>query len=111
VAGQVIVDDQDVPAFFHEEFGHGGCRVGDNVLNPRWLVSRRHDDDTVGKGVIPAQVREELGHGGTALADCTVNAQDVLAALVQDRIQGDGCLARLTVTQDQLALTAADRQQ
>src|SRR5690606_30319256 len=69
------------------------------------------DDDAVGEGVVPAQVGEELRDRGTALTYGAVHAQDILASLVQDRIQGNGGLARLTVAQNQLALAVSDRQQ
>ena len=43
------------------------------------------------------------------LADRVVDADHVLAALVDDRVDRDGGLARLAVADDQLALAAADR--
>src|SRR5690606_29200089 len=43
------------------------------------------------------------------LADRVVDADDVLALLIDDRVDGDGGLARLAVADDQLALAAADR--
>ena len=43
------------------------------------------------------------------LADRVVDADDVLAALVDDRVDRDRGLAGLAVADDQLALAAADR--
>ena len=43
------------------------------------------------------------------LADRDVDAEDALPLLVDDRVERDGGLARLAVANDELALTAADR--
>src|SRR5690606_38955689 len=43
------------------------------------------------------------------LTDGDVDTGDALALLVDDRVDGDSGLAGLTVTDDQFALTAADR--
>ena len=75
----------------------------------RRRVRRRGDDDD---GVVHraggAQALDHLGDGRFLLADGDVDADDVLAALVDDRVDGDGRLARLAVADDQLALAAAD---
>jgi hypothetical protein len=47
--------------------------------------------------------------GRLLLADGDVDAEDALALLVDDRVERDGGLARLTVADDELALAAADR--
>src|SRR5262249_6215632 len=43
------------------------------------------------------------------LADDDVDADETLALLVDDRVEGDGRLSSLAVADDQLALAAADR--
>ncbi len=43
------------------------------------------------------------------LADGAVDAHDVLVALIENRIECDGSLARLPVAQDQFPLTTANR--
>src|SRR5215467_14054512 len=52
-----------------------------------------------------------LRHLEVLLADGHVDADEVLALLVDDRIERDGGLAGLAVADDQLALAAADRDQ
>ncbi len=54
------------------------------------------------------QLLRHLHHGGALLADGHVEAVHVLAALVDDGVDGDAGLARLAVADDQLALAAAD---
>ncbi len=59
----------------------------------------------------PASLRRSThrGHGGRLLADGDVDADDAGALLIDDRVDGDGGLARAAVADDQLALAAADR--
>ena len=60
-----------------------------------------------------APIALQDGHGARdgrpLLADGDVDADQVLALLVDDGVDGDGRLAGLPVADDQLALTAADR--
>ena len=59
-----------------------------------------------------AIVRENLHHlrdRGALLPNRAVNANQVAALLVDNRVQDDGGLARLAVADDQLALSAPDR--
>ena len=65
----------------------------DGVLHRAGLFERLHD----------------LRDRRLLLADGVVDADDVLALLVDDRVDGDGGLAGLPVADDQLALAAADR--
>ena len=52
-----------------------------------------------------------LRDGRHLLADGDVDADQALALLVDDRVDGHGGLARLAVADDQLALAATDRDQ
>ena len=52
---------------------------------------------------------DQAGRRRFLLGDRDVDADDALALLVEDRVDGDGGLARLAVADDQLALAAADR--
>ena len=54
------------------------------------------------------QPRDQAGHRGGLLADGHVDADDVLALLVDDGVQGDGRLAGAPVADDELALSAPD---
>ena len=51
----------------------------------------------------------DLRDGRLLLADRDVDADDALALLIDDGVDGDGGLAGLAVADDQLALAAADR--
>jgi hypothetical protein len=86
-----------------------GSRVG----------SGRGDDDRVFQSAAFFEHLDELGNGRTLLADCDVDAVELLALviacvhwlLVEERVENDRGLAGLTVTNDELALAAANRDQ
>ena len=64
-------------------------------------------DDRVFHGAVFFELTNDVGDRGSLLADGDINADEVLALLVDDRIERDGGLTRLTVTDDQFALAAA----
>ena len=109
VMGEVVVDDEHVPARFHEMLRDAGRGVGGDVGEPGRVVAFGHDDDGVIHGPVFAQVGDDLGDGGRALADGAIDAQHILVALVQNGVDRDGGLAGLPVAEDQFALAAADR--
>ena len=109
MVGEVVVNDEHVPARFHEMLRDAGRGVGSDVGESRRVVAFGHDDDGVIHGAFFAQVGDDLGDGGRTLADGAINAQHILAALVQNGVDRDGGLAGLPVAEDQFALAAADR--
>ena len=99
-----------VPALVvvHEVLADGGACHGRNVLHGGRIRSSRGDDDRL---VEDALARKGLLDGGDSrrlLADGDVDADHVCVALVHDGVDGDGGLARLAVTDDELALATAD---
>ncbi len=68
-------------------------------------------------GVRVSQALDDLGDGGSLLADGDVNAVELLllvagiveSLLVDDGVNGDGGLASLTITNDQLTLATTNR--
>ena len=109
MVGEVVVNDEHVPARFHEMLGDAGRGVGGDVGEPGRVVAFGHDDDGVIHRAFFAQVGDDLGDGGRTLADGAIDAQHILVALVQNGVDRDGGLAGLPVAEDQLALAAADR--
>lgn len=81
------------------------------------LGSSGSDNDGVLHGVVLLKGLDELGDGGTLLANGDVDAVKLLGLvlavvpplLVEDGVKGNGSLTGLTVTNDQLTLTTADR--
>ena len=114
--GKIVKDDQGVLLVVTEVLAHGGTGVWGEVLQGRGIGGGGGDDDRVLEGVVGAQALNELGNGGALLADGDVDAVQLLgvvravveALLVDDGVNGDGGLTRLTVTNDQLTLATAD---
>ena len=108
--GKIIIDDQDVLALFHKIFGDRRAAVGRDPLQ-RCEVARQcgYDDGIIHRAVL-FEVADDLGDGGRLLTDRDVNADHVLTLLVDHRVNGDRGLARLPVADDQLALSASDRE-
>ena len=67
------------------------------------------DHDRVVHRAVLLELAHDVGDRRHLLADGHVDALDVLALLVDDRVDGDGGLAGLAVADDELALAAADR--
>jgi hypothetical protein len=118
--GQIVIDDQGVHAVVAEELAHGGAGERSQELQRGRLRGRGGDDDGVVQGAALFERLDDLGDGRALLTDGDVDAVELFAfrrrsgvgrLLVQDGVDGDGGLADLTVTNDQLALAAADGDQ
>ena len=108
VVGEVVVNDEYVPARFHEMLRDAGRGVGGDIGEAGRVVAFSHDDDGVVHRAFLAQVSDDLGDGGRTLADGAIDAQHVLVALVENGVNRNGRLAGLPVPEDQFALAAAD---
>ena len=101
----------DFDADFHNLLAHRAAGVRGKVLEGGRILGAGADDDGVGHGAVLLEDRHGLGDGRELLADGDVDADEALALLVDDRVDGDGRLAGLAVADDQLALAAPDRDQ
>ncbi len=106
---QVVVDDQRMAAVEHEVFGHRRPGVGSDVLQR--CGCRAPATITVVYSIAPCRSSTSTtpATDGVLLADRDVKALNVCAFLVQDRVDSDRRLARLSVANDQFALTTSDR--
>jgi hypothetical protein len=115
--GQIIEDDNGVLAVVTEPLTHGGTSEWGDVLERSSLGSGGSNDDGVLHGVVLLKGLDQLSNGGTLLANGNVHTVQLLglivtivpSLLVKHGIEGDGGLAGLTITNDQLTLTTADR--
>ncbi len=108
VLGQVVVDAEGVAPLVGEVLAHGRAGVRSDVAQGGPGGRRGHDDDRVFHGAVLLEAAHQAGHSGGLLADGHVDADDVLALLVDDGVQGDGRLAGAAVADDEFALAAAD---
>ncbi len=109
VLGQVVVDAERGPAVVEEVLAHRAAGIGGDELDRRRLVGGGGDDDRVLHRAVFLQHLLELDDGRHPLPDRDVDADQVLVAVVDDRVDRDRRLAGLTVADDQLSLAAADR--
>ena len=111
--GEVVIDHQGVASRVAEIFADGSAGERRVVLERRRLGGcGGHHDGVVHRPFLPEGVHD-AGHGRTFLADGYIDAIDgfprlEVRTLVDDRIDGDGSLAGLAVTDDQLALAPTD---
>mmetsp|Transcript_41067 Transcript_41067/g.105978 ORF Transcript_41067/g.105978 Transcript_41067/m.105978 type:complete len:305 (-) Transcript_41067:70-984(-) len=102
-----------------EVLGHGAAGVRREELQRGSIRGRRGHNGGVLQAVVLTQDFEELCHSGALLADGNVEAIEVVllirrivdGLLVEDRVDGNGSLACLTITDDELSLTTANRDQ
>src|SRR5580658_4618177 len=100
VLGQIVVDDENIASRFHEVFCDTGRSIGRNVGQAWRIVAFADHDDTKVHRPSGSKFGDRFGYGRCALADRAVNADDVLTALVQYGINGDGRLSGLAISQD-----------
>merc|ERR1719391_1671251 len=114
--GQVVKDDHSVHAVVTEVLSHGHARVGGKVLQGGSVRGGGRDDNGVLHGVGVSEPLYNLGDGGPLLANSNVDTVQLLlgivslveSLLVDDGVDGDGGLASLSVTNDQLTLATAN---
>ncbi|EAV43677.1 hypothetical protein SIAM614_03331 [Stappia aggregata IAM 12614] len=117
--GQIVIADHGVHGVVTEELAHRAAGERCQVLQRSSVGSGRGDNDGVIQRAGIFQGLHELGNGGALLADCNVDAiqlgvfivGSVQRLLVQEGVENDRGFTGLTVTDDQLALTAANRDQ
>src|SRR5258708_2981702 len=111
VLGEVVIDDEGIAPALHDLLAHGAAGVRRQILQWGGILGAGMHDDRV---VEPAILLQDLGDGGgleVLLPNGDVDADEVLALLVDDGVEGQGGLAGLAVADDQLALAAADGDQ
>src|SRR5205814_3333945 len=108
VLRQVVVDGEHVLAFIAEVLADGRAGVRREVLHRRGVGGRRADDDGVVHRVEIVERLDDLRHGRVLLPDGDVDADNILALLVDDRVERDGGLSGLAVADYKLALAAPD---
>ena len=114
--GKIVVDDKAVTTAVHEVFTASDTGVGGKELETGGFGGGGGHDGGVLEGAVGVEEAVDTGDVGAALTDGDVDGNDgvlledllVHADLVDDGGDGDGGLAGLTITDDELALTAAD---
>ena len=93
----------------HEELTHRTARIGCEILQRARLRSRcRNHNRVVHRTGFLKRIHKSRDRGAL-LADCNIDTNDILALLVQDGVERNRRLTRLTVADDQLTLSSSDR--
>ena len=108
VLGEIIIDDQNVPALPHEVLAQCRSGIGGNVLQGRRRAGGRVHHDGIIHSALVLQILYQLGDGAGFLPDGNIDAHHALPLLVQNGVQSDGGLAGLPVADDQLPLSPSD---
>ena len=107
--GQIIIDNQNILALLHPLFADRTASIRRNILQRRGLRRTRIHDHRIAHRIIFLQLLHQTCNRGFLLADGNINAVDILALLIDDRINRNCRLAGFPISDDQLTLTFADR--
>jgi hypothetical protein len=111
--GEIVIEDHGMLAVVSEVLTHGSASVRGKELQRSRVRGSGGDDDAVTHGVGLLESADKLSDGGSLLADTHIDAVKHLlrglGLLVDDGVNSDGSLAGLTITNDELTLTSADR--
>ena len=115
--GQIVVDDESVLGVVTEELANSAAGVRGQELEGCGIGGSSSDDDRVLHAVSLLKETDDVGDGRAFLANSDVNAVQGLGVvtsledslLVEDSVDGDGGLAGLSITNDKLTLTTANR--
>ena len=122
VLREIVINDQGVHPIVHEPFTHGAPGKRYQILVGRRVGSCSADDNGVGEGTFPFEGVDDLSNVGLLLAHSHVNTIKgtivlitrlfsclVLTCLGDDGVNTDRGLTCGTVTDDELTLTASNR--
>ena len=115
--GEIVIDDKPVHAVVTEVLTNGASGVGGQELEGSSIGSGGSNHDGVLESVTLTEETDDVGDGGSLLANSDVNAEEglggvtdlVSSLLVKNGVNSDGGLASLSVTNDQLTLSTANR--
>ena len=115
--GQIIVHNERMLAVVSEPFTHGASSEWGNVLKRGGFGSGGGNDDGVLHRIILFERLDELSNGRTLLSHSNVDTVELLGLvvavvpplLIEHGVEGDSSLSGLTITNDQLTLTTANR--
>ena len=114
--GEIVIDDEGVLRVVTEVLTDGAAGVGGQELERGGVGGSGSDDDGVLHAVSRLEQAHDVGNGGSLLSNGDVDAVEGLGVvtsledglLVDDGVDGDGGLASLSVTDDQLTLSSAN---
>ncbi len=107
--GEIIIDHEHILPLIHEIFTDGTSGIRREVRECRRIRCSRDDDRRKCHRPRLLQFRDDSCDLGFLLSDSDIDTSDVLSFLIDDCIDSDGGLPRLTITDDEFALSTTDR--
>ena len=115
--GEIVVDDESVLRVVAEVLTDGAAGVRGQELERGGVGGGGSDDNRVLHAVSLLEESDDVGDGGSLLTDGDVDAVEGLrvvtgledSLLVENSVDSDGGLASLSITNDQLTLSSANR--
>ena len=107
--GQVIIYNQCVFTAVAEELAHSTTCIRCDILQSRSFRSSRSNHNRVFHCTMLFQFAYYVSNRRRFLTDCNINTDNACTFLVNNSIQCYGCFTCLAVTNDQLTLTATNR--
>ena len=105
---QIVIHDQGVATLLGELFTDCAAGVGCDVLQGRRVICRRGDDHGVFHSPGSFKGRDQSGYRGALLPDRHIDTNQILAFLIDDRIDRQSRLPGLAISDDQLALPSTN---
>ena len=93
----------------HKIFCQCCTGIRSDILQRRRIRRGRRNDDRIVVRFLLFQCIDQLGDCRCLLSDCHINTDDTLSLLIQNRIHRNRRFTGLTVADDQLTLSTADR--
>jgi hypothetical protein len=111
VTRQVVINDESVAAAVHPELGDRAAGERGQMLQPGQAAGLGHDDGRIGHGPVLTQRLDRRDGRRALLTDEHVDAVNVPVALIDDGIECERAPAETVVSEQELALAFADRDQ
>ena len=108
--GQIIVYDQHIFSLIHKMLCHCCSCIRRNILKRRTVTCCGRYHDRIIQCIIVLQCIYDFCNSRSLLSNRHINTDQIFSLLIQDCIQGNGCLSCLTISDDQLSLSASDRE-
>ena len=115
--GEIVIDDKSVLGVVTEVLADGASGVRGQELERGGVGGGGSDDNRVLHAVSLLEESDDVGDGGSLLTDGDVDAVEGLrvvtsledSLLVENSVNSNGGLASLSITNDQLTLSSANR--
>ena len=108
--GKIIIYDQYIFTLIHEILCKSSTSIRSNILKRCTVAGCCGEYGCILHCTVFFKIGNYLCNGRSFLSDGNIDTDHILTFLVDDRIGCDGCFTCLSVADDQLSLSTADRE-